>query len=197
MNVVNKYSERTWLNLIAGVSLLVVLIVAFLFYNAQPAHTGLINPKVYFLPKLNAFINGSVAILLSSGFYFIRRKNVRFHRACMVAAFTFSIVFLVSYILYHFNAVETRYGDLDHDGVVSKSEQLTAGSLRYIYYFVLGTHIMLSTIIIPMVLVTLYRILKGDIQRHRKIARWTFPLWLYVSVTGVAVYFLISQYYPV
>ena len=192
---INSTADRTWLRLIIAVSFVVVGVVGFLIYKSQGIST--FDPKIYFLPKLNAFLNGSVSVLLPVGYIFIRNKNIKAHRACMVAAFIFSIVFLVSYITYHNSAPETRYGDLDHNGIVSDAENLSAGALRYIYYIVLSTHILLSMVVVPMVLMTLYRIWKGQTAKHRKIARWTLPMWWYVSLTGVLVYFLISPYYPV
>jgi putative membrane protein len=191
---INSTADKAWLRLIIAVSFVVVAVVGFLIYKAQGISTY--DPKIYFLPRLNAFLNGSVSVLLPVGYIFIRNKNIKAHRLCMVAAFIFSIVFLVSYITYHYNAPESRYGDLDHNGIVTDAEKLSAGALRYVYYIVLSTHILLSMVVVPMVLMTLYRIWKGQTAKHRKIARWTLPMWWYVSLTGVLVYFLISPYYP-
>ena len=105
------------------------------------------------------------------------------HRLCMLSAFVFSSTFLVSYIIYHYCAPETHFGG--------------EGIIRLIYFFLLITHILLAISIVPLTLLTLYRIWKKDIVRHKKIAKWTFPIWLYVSITGVVVYLLISPYYPV
>ncbi len=106
-----------------------------------------------------------------------------------------SILFLVSYICHHLLAGETRFGDVNHDGIVSEIEKANAGSSRIIYYILLGTHIPLAGIILPFILFTAYRSLIGEYERHKKLARITWPLWLYVAVTGVVVYIMISGYY--
>ena len=180
--LINKYTDKTWYYIIAALSLFVVCAVAFLIYHAQGNTT--VNRDIYVLPKLNAFLNGSVTILLSTGYIFIRNKNIRAHRFCMLTAFIFSASFLVSYIIYHFLGTETKFGSADT-------------TTRIIYFFILITHITLATIIVPMTLLTLYRIWKNQIAQHRRIAKWTLPIWLYVSITGVIVYLMISPYYPV
>jgi putative membrane protein len=180
--IINRYPERTWYFIIAGLSLAVVLAVAFLIYHSQ--NVTVARPGIYILPKLNAFLNGSVAVLLTTGYIFIRNKNRTAHRFCMITAFIFSCSFLVSYVLYHFFATETKFGS--HDTTE-----------RIIYFTILITHITLASIIVPMTLLTLYRIWNNQVEKHRKIARWTLPIWLYVSITGVIVYLMISPYYPV
>jgi uncharacterized membrane protein YozB (DUF420 family) len=136
------------------------------------------------LPALNAILNSVSAFLLIAGFLFIRRKNIKAHRACMISAFVTSTLFLISYLTYHFSK---ELGPTKFQGV---------GVIRPIYYLILGTHTILAIAIVPMVFVTLSRALKGNYAGHRKIARWTFPIWLYVSVTGVIVYLMLYQLYP-
>ncbi len=179
--IISRYSERTWYFIIAAVSLFVVFAVSFLIYHAQG--NTVTKPGIYILPKLNAFLNGSVAVLLTTGYIFIRNKNRIAHRFCMITAFIFSSSFLASYILYHFFATETKFGSTDH-------------LERTIYFIILISHITLASIIVPLTLLTLYRIWNNQIAKHRKIARWTLPIWLYVSITGVIVYLMISPYYP-
>ena len=135
------------------------------------------------LPHLNALLNSLSAVFLVLGYLFIRSRRVRAHRAMMIAALTSSVAFLISYLIYHF---------VFH-GLSRFSGQ---GIIRPIYFIILFTHTVLATIIVPFVLVTVTRALRGDFIRHRRIARWTFPLWLYVSVTGVIVYLLLYQIYP-
>ena len=190
-----KYDDKRWLAFIVLLSVAVVGVVALLIFNAQ--HLTKAHPGIYTLPRLNAFLNGSVAVLLTAGYFFIRNKNMPAHRFCMLTAFVFSVLFLVSYVTYHANAPETRFGDLNHDQILSEAEKLQAGGLRYFYYILLSTHIILATVIVPIALLTVFRIWKADVFRHRKIARWTLPIWLYVSISGVLVYLLISPYYPV
>ena len=134
------------------------------------------------LPALNAFLNGSSTVFLSFGYYFIRNKRITAHRNCMVSAFVTSTLFLISYLTYHALAGGTLFKD--------------PAWFRPIYLTILSTHIFLAMIIIPLVLVTIRRAATGQIERHKKIARWTWPIWMYVSVTGVLIYFLLYQIFP-
>ncbi len=135
------------------------------------------------LPTLNASLNGLCAILLSFALYFILRKNIVAHRRCMIAAVITSTFFLASYLTYHF-AVHT----------ITKFKE--PAWFRPIYLTLLFTHTLLATIILPMVIVTLTRALKGRFDLHKKIARWTWPIWMYVSVTGVLIYWLLYVKFP-
>ncbi len=134
------------------------------------------------LPHLNAILNGSSFVLLSSGYYFIRHKKVAAHRACQLAALTASVVFLISYVVYH-----------QHHGVTRFAGQ---GIARPIYFTILYTHTFLAAVIVPFVIITTRRALRRDFVRHKRIARWTLPMWLYVSITGVVVYLMLYHLYP-
>jgi uncharacterized membrane protein YozB (DUF420 family) len=133
------------------------------------------------LPAINAFLNGLSAVLLFTGYMFIRRGKVPYHRACMVSAFISSSIFLASYLYFHF-----------HAGMVRFSGQ---GPVRPFYFTLLTTHTILAIVIVPMVLIALYRALTRQFARHRAIARWTYPLWMYVSVTGVIIYWMLYRLY--
>jgi len=133
------------------------------------------------LPHLNAGLNAASFALLLAGFYFIRRGNVAAHRASMVSALAVSGLFLVSYVVYH-----AQYGSVKFQG---------QGLARPVYFFILITHVILAAAIVPLVFVTARRALRADFERHRRIARWTYPLWLYVSVTGVVVYAMLYHLY--
>jgi len=137
---------------------------------------------VSWLPHLNACLNTTSALLLFTGYKFIRARNVVAHRACQIAALVISILFLASYLTYHFNHGATRFQG--------------TGLSRPIYFTILTTHTILAMVIVPLVTVTFYRAFRGDFVRHRKIARITLPLWLYVSITGVIVYLMLYQIYP-
>lgn len=137
--------------------------------------------QVKALPKVNAVLNSLTAVFLMIGYYFIRRKDVAKHRAMMGMAFLLGSLFLVSYVAYHSQVDSTKFGG--------------EGLIKGIYYFILLTHIVLAAITVGLVLFTLYFALTEQFQKHRRIARWTYPIWLYVSVTGVIVYFMISPYY--
>lgn len=134
------------------------------------------------LPHLNAALNASSFILLSSGYYFIRRGRVNAHRNCQLSALTASIIFLISYVIYH-----------QHHGATRFTGQ---GMARPVYFTILTTHTVLAVVIVPFVIVTLRRALRGDFLRHKALARWTLPMWLYVSVTGVLVYLMLYHFYP-
>ena len=135
------------------------------------------------LPALNAMLNSVSAILLIMGFLFIRRKNIKAHRASMISAFVTSTLFLTSYLIYHFSK---ELGPTRFQG---------EGIVRPVYYFILITHTILAVAIVPMVFVTFSRALKKRFDQHRRVARWTLPIWLYVSVTGVIVYLMLYQLY--
>jgi len=136
---------------------------------------------VPFAPTLNAILNASCAAFLLAGYLFIRRRRIQAHKTCMLLAFACSAVFLVSYVIYHL-----QVGSVGFQG---------QGWIRPVYFTLLGTHTVLAVVIVPLVLVTLARALGGNFERHRRIARWTLPLWLYVSATGVIVYFLLYHLY--
>jgi len=129
------------------------------------------------LPTLNAILNSISAILLSTGYAFIRQKKIRAHRSCMVGAFVTSTLFLISYLVYHY-----------HHGATGFTGQ---GIVRFLYFAILSTHTILAAAIVPLVFITFSRALRRKFDRHRKIARWTLPIWLYVSVTGVIVYLML------
>ena len=137
---------------------------------------------ISYLPHLNACLNGASAVLLFTGYTFIRSRNVVAHRACQVAALVVSLLFLVSYLTYHYHHGSTRFQG--------------AGIVRPIYFTILTTHTILAIVIVPLVALTFYRALRNDFDRHRRIARITLPLWLYVSITGVIVYLMLYQIYP-
>lgn len=134
------------------------------------------------LPTLNACLNSLSTVFLSLGYYFIRKKNTVAHRNCMVAAFSTSCLFLISYLIYHYGAGSVRFQG--------------QGTVRYVYFTILLTHTVLAVVIVPMILMTLSRAFKQRFELHRKIARWTWPLWMYVSVTGVVIYLMLYHLFP-
>jgi len=133
------------------------------------------------LAPLNSLLNGTAATLLLAGYYCIRRRWVHLHRAFMLSAVTVSTAFLISYSVYHYNVGDVRFQGW--------------GWVRPVYFTILISHVFLAAAIVPMVLVTLWRALSGNFRRHRRIARWTWPIWIYVSITGVVVYLLCYQLY--
>lgn len=150
---------------------------------------------VHLFALLNAVINSAVALLLIAGLLTARQRKYIIHKKIMLSAILLSVLFLVSYICHHLFAGETKFGDLNGDGVLGVDEKLRAGSMRWVYYIILFTHIPLAGIILPFILFTAYRALTGEYEVHKKLVRITWPVWFYVAVTGVLVYLLISPYY--
>jgi putative membrane protein len=178
--------------LIWTVSIVVFLAVAVLSKVKLNISLGF-NPHIF--ATLNAVINSMVALLLVAGLLAVKSKRFFLHKRLLLAAIILSLLFLISYICHHLLSGDTKYGDLDHDGILSADEKSLAGTMRYVYYFVLATHIPLAGIILPFILFTAYRALTADYGRHMKLARITWPVWLYVAVTGVVVYRMIRPYY--
>ena len=173
--------DRIYMPIITALSIAIPLVVAILMY--MPRKEAAIETNYSFQPLFHAVLNGATALFLLTGLYFIKSKQIALHRVSMLTAFALSSVFLISYVIYHFNVPTTKFGG--------------EGSIRGIYFFILLTHILLATTIVPLALITFYRSFTGQFEKHKKIARITFPIWLYVAITGVVVYVLMSPYYPV
>jgi putative membrane protein len=175
----NVKNDTKYLILIGILSVAIPVVVALLFYVPQAG--GLGNLDVSFLPHLNAALNSGTAICLIAGFLFIKNKKQRYHITAMVTAFVLSSIFLVSYVIYHYQGTHTTF-----PGV---------GAIRTIYFFILITHIILAAIVVPFVLLAIYFGISKQYERHKKVVKYTFPIWLYVAITGVLVYLMISPYY--
>jgi putative membrane protein len=168
--------DRVALPIIAGISIAVVAVVGILLLGRPPAGAG---AQVSALPGFNAFLNGTSALLLALGYAFVRAGRTGAHRACMLGAFGVSALFLVSYVTYHYS-----FGSRPFTG---------HGWIRWVYFPLLISHIALAAAIVPLALITIYRAVRGEVGRHRRLARWTLPVWLYVSVTGVMVYWMLHR----
>jgi putative membrane protein len=151
--------------------------------------------NVHLFASFNAIVNSVVTILLVAGLITIKSKNYLLHKRIMISAILLSVFFLLSYICHHLMAGETKFGDYNHDGVLSIDEKFNAGGIRIFYYVLLGLHIPLAAIVLPFILFTAYRALTGEYDKHKKLVRITWPLWFFVSVSGVLVYWMISPYY--
>ena len=187
-----KKNDRKATILIIMFSVIIFAAVSVLSRKTLNVDLGF-NPHVF--AKANAVINSFVAILLLCGLIAVRTKHYLLHKRIMLTAMVLSIIFLISYICHHLFAGDSRFGDINHDGVLSETEKANAGSARFIYYFILGTHIPLAGIVLPLILFTAYRALIGEYDKHKKLVRITWPVWFYVAVTGVIVYLMISPYY--
>ena len=190
MNSPNLQKEKKYKLWITIVSILVPVVVAGLFTVRIPD-----VPRLGFLPPIYASINAVTAVVLLIAVWQIKNGHKKAHQQLMQFAILLSVLFLLFYIAYHATADATKFGDTDHNGIVSEAENMAVGNYKYVYYFFLLTHIVLSIIVIPFVLITYARALLGKFVLHKKIARFTFPLWLYVATTGVIVYLMISPYY--
>jgi putative membrane protein len=165
-----------WISLIAIVVPIVVAILLFM-----PSKLEVAGDWVYFLPHLNAVINSAATIALILGLIFIKKGNIALHRASMTSAFGLGAIFLVSYVIYHATAESTSYGG--------------EGFIRSIYYFILISHIILAAVALFPILLAYYYGYTDQRAKHRKVVKFAFPIWLYVTVTGVLVYLMISPYY--
>ncbi|WP_306641885.1 DUF420 domain-containing protein [Sanyastnella coralliicola] len=175
-------NERTARKFVIAISLVIPIVVTVLRYIPTPEFEEGTKSTLYFLPMLNALLNGSTFLLLIAALVAIKNKNVEAHRKLTTLGMTFSALFLVSYVIFHATTSHTPYGG--------------EGTVKTIYYFILFSHIVLSAVIVPLVLFAFTHALAGRIDKHRKIVKYTFPLWLYVTLTGVIVYFMISPFYP-
>lgn len=178
MNTLEQQNEKKIFRLILGVSVFVFLVVIIL---SQLPHAESVPAFVSWLPKLNAFLNGACSMLLIASLYFIKQKRIDIHKKLNLTAFFLSSLFLVSYITFHSFGVETKF-PVDNP-------------LRPLYLVILITHIFFAAIVLPLVLISFYFGLTMQVKKHRKITRWSFPIWLYVTITGVVVYLMISPYY--
>ncbi len=148
-----------------------------------------------FLPPVHAALNSLTAVALVVALVFIKRGDVARHRAMIYCAMGLSTLFLLSYAAYHFTTPEVRFGDSDHDGVVDAAERVAAGGLRTVYLLLLLSHVVLAAVALPLILLTFARGYAGQTARHKAMARWVFPLWLYVAATGPACYAMLRPYY--
>jgi putative membrane protein len=176
----NKISDKTFFRIALVLSIVVFILVVLL-------NKRVLNPPtefpdfIYRLPLLHAIINGTCAVLLVLSLRAIKAKNIARHKALNITTFGLSALFLISYVVYHFFVPETTFGG--------------EGIIRYVYYIILTTHIILAAVVLPLILLSFWYALNQKIDKHRKIVRFTFPIWLYVAVTGVIVYLMISPYY--
>jgi putative membrane protein len=149
----------------------------------------------HFLPPLHAILNSAAALALLMAIISIKKKNIINHQRWIYVAMGCSLVFLLSYVTYHFTTAETLYGDLDHNGLVSEEEKRDAGVMRIVYLTILLSHILLAALSLPFILLTFVYGFTHQIEKHKKMAKKVFPVWLYVAVTGPIVYLLLQPYY--
>jgi putative membrane protein len=171
--------QNVYLGIIAALSVAIPVVVAILLFLPQTGKLG--DLDVSFLPHLNAVLNSATALALILGLYFVKNGQIQYHRASMSSAVGLSSLFLVSYVIYHYQAPHTSFGG--------------HGFIRSVYFFILITHIILAAVVVPFVLLSIYFAISLQIDKHKKLVKWTFPIWLYVAISGVVVYWMIKPYY--
>ncbi len=174
--LLDSLSDSTLRVVVYATAIVVSALVAFIILNPGVLRFGHLD--VSYAPPFHAFLNGTVAVLLIAGYSAIRKRRITLHRALMLSAFALSTLFLISYVVYHTQKAEPTYFS-------------GTGLVRVVYLFILVTHIILAAVIVPLALFTIVRAWRREFPQHRRIARWTLPLWLYVAVTGVAVYVML------
>lgn len=185
-------ANKSYLRFIYIVSIAVPALVAVLLFSPLKFEMA---EWVKYLPTLNAILNSTTSVLLIAAFFAIRAKKINLHRNLMLTSLALGALFLISYVLYHSTSESTVFGDIDHNGILDEDEAVTVGSSRVIYLSVLLSHIGFSIVVVPFVLMAFYYALSDQISRHKKIVKFTYPIWLYVSLTGVLVYLMIRPYY--
>ena len=176
-----KKQDSFFVPLIITLSIVVPIVVALLMLFPDVFHIESESIDFSSLPFFHAILNGSAAVLLFTGFILIKRKKTNLHKISMLSAFVLSSVFLLSYVTSKLTNAPVPFGG--------------EGVIRYIYFFILITHIILSIAVLPLALFSIYRGITGEIEKHKSIVKYTFPIWMYVAITGVMVYILMSPYY--
>ena len=190
----NKQNDKTVFKIVLGISILICIVVVVLNQKLIPVPDKFPD-FIFKLPLLNAILNGSCSLLLIASLWAIKKRNIFLHKKLNLTAFLLSSLFLISYVTAHYFIPDTKFGDSNHNEVLESSELLSVSGIRPIYLTILLSHIFLAVIVLPMILLSFYYALKDDRVKHKKITRFSYPLWLYVTVTGVIVYAMISPYY--
>ncbi len=192
--LLNKQNDKTVFKIVLAVSILVCLIIVVLNQKLIPVPDSF--PRfIYKLPLVNAILNGTCSVLLIFSLLAIKKRNIQLHKKLNLTAFILSALFIITYVTAHYFIPDTIFGDVDHNHILDDSERAAVSGIRTPYLVLLLSHIFLAVIVLPLVLLSFYYGLKDDRVKHRKITRFSYPIWLYVTVTGVVVYWLISPYY--
>ena len=192
--VLSKQNDKTVFKIVLAVSALICVVVVVLNQKLIPV-PDTFPSFIYKLPLLNAFLNGSCSLLLIASLWAIKKRNIELHKKLNLTAFLLSSLFLISYVTAHYFIPDTKFGDVNHNGILEEIELVAVSGIRPIYLVILLSHIFLAVIVLPMILLSFYYALKDDRIKHKKITRFSYPIWLYVTLTGVVVYALIAPYY--
>ena len=193
--LLNKQNDKTIFKIVLAVSILICIVVIILNQKLIPVPDTF--PRfIYKLPLVNAMLNGSCSLLLIASLWAIKNKNIQLHKKLNLTAFLFSALFLLSYVTAHYFIPDTIYGDVNHNHILDTDELASVSSIRPIYIgILLLSHIFLAVIVLPLILLSFYYGLKDDRVKHKKLTRFSYPIWLYVTITGVIVYAFIAPYY--
>jgi putative membrane protein len=194
MIALNKYSEKGVKLTIYITTIAVCALVVVLNQKWIP-HPDTFPNFIYKLPMVNAFLNGTCTLLLLASLWAIKNKNIQLHKKLNLTAFIFSSVFLLCYVTAHYFIPDTKYGDVDHDGIMSAAESAAVSGIKPVYVIILLTHIFFAVAVLPMILMSFYYGLTDQREKHKKLTRFSYPIWLYVTVTGVVVYLMVSPFY--
>ena len=191
---INQLSEKKVKIIIYSTTVAVCTLVVVLNQKWIP-HPDSFPHFIYSLPKLNAFLNGSCSILLLFSLWAIKNKKIERHKKLNISAFILSVLFILSYVTAHYFIPDTKFGDLNHDEIMSPEESNMVSGIKPLYVIILLSHIFLAVAVLPMVLLSFYYGLTDQREKHKKLTRFSYPIWLYVTVTGVIVYLMIAPYY--
>ena len=180
---------------ITYITTVAICVVVILLNQKLIPHPDTFPNFIYKLPTLNAVLNGLCSILLILSLLAIKNKNIALHKKLNLTAFALSSLFLISYVTAHYFIPDTKYGDIDHDGIMSAAESAAVSVTKPIYVIILLSHIFLAAAVLPLILLSFYYGLTDQRQKHKKLTRFSYPIWLYVTITGVVVYLMINKYY--
>lgn len=192
--LLQKQNDKTVFKIVLIVSILICLVVIILNKKIIPVPDQF-PAFIYKLPMVNAFINGTCSLLLIASLWAIKNKNIELHKKLNLTAFLLSALFLVSYVTAHYFIPDTIYGDTNHNQFLEPEERAAVASTRTMYLIILLSHIFLAVAVLPLTLLSFYFALKDDRVKHKKLTRYSYPIWLYVTITGVVVYLFIAPYY--
>lgn len=194
MSFISIQNESAIKRIIYSTAALICVVVVILQQKYLP-HPEVFPNFIYKLPMINAILNGTCSVLLIFSLMAIKKRNIALHKKLNLTAFALSSLFLVCYVTAHYFIPDTKFGDVDHDGIMSAAESAAVSGIKPVYIIILLSHIFLAAIVLPFVLLSFYYGLTDQREKHKKITRISYPVWLYVTITGVVVYMMVSPYY--
>lgn len=193
-SLLTKQNDKTVFRIILFVSILICVVVLLLNQKVIPVPQHFPD-FIYKLPLVNAILNGTCSVLLILSLWAIKKRNIQLHKRLNLTAFALSALFLICYVTAHYFVPDTIFGDTDHSHFLDDAERAAVSGIRPVYLVILLTHIFFAVVVLPLVLLSFYYGLKDDRVKHKRLTRFSYPIWLYVTVTGVVVYAMISPYY--